>query len=92
MGFGVGSKVKRQSRHGNNLHPHSSGSILPLNLASDRPMQEKPLKTETTAPPPSDRKGKIIYGELGLGKYRKYSHSSAHSAMRVQCVHLVKSV
>ena len=37
MGFGVGSKVKRQSRHGNNLHPHASGSILPMNLASDSP-------------------------------------------------------
>ena len=33
-------------------------------------MQEKPLQTETTAPPPTDRKGKIIYGEFGLGKHR----------------------
>ena len=33
-------------------------------------MQEKPLKMETTAPPPTDRKGKIIYGEFGLCKYR----------------------
>ena len=40
------------------------------NLASDRSIQEKPLKTETTAPPPIDRKGKIIYGELGFGKCR----------------------
>ena len=40
------------------------------NLASDRPMQEKPLQTETTAPPPADRKGKIIYGELEFGKCR----------------------
>ena len=40
------------------------------NLASDRLMQEKPLQTETTAPPPTDRKGKIIYGELEFGKSR----------------------
>ena len=33
-------------------------------------MHEKPLKTETTAPPPSDRKGEILYRELGFGKCR----------------------
>jgi len=42
------------------------------NLASDRPMQKKPLQTETTAPPPTDRKGKIIYGEFELGKCRMF--------------------
>ena len=34
--------------------------IYQENLASDHPMQEKPLQTETTAPPPTDRKEKII--------------------------------
>ena len=35
------------------------------NLASDCPMQEKPLQTETTAPPPTDRKGKNKVGVYG---------------------------
>ncbi len=39
-GLSVGFKVRRLRRQGNNLHPHSSGSILPPNLASDRPMQK----------------------------------------------------
>ncbi|MCS2394770.1 MULTISPECIES: hypothetical protein [Bacteroides] len=39
-GLSVGFKVRWLRRQGNNLHPHSSGSILPLNLASDRPMQK----------------------------------------------------
>lgn len=34
--------------------------FFPLNLASDRPIQEKPLKTGTTAQPPTDPKGRII--------------------------------
>ena len=39
-GLSVGFKVRWLRRQGNNLYPHSSGSILPLNLASDRPMQK----------------------------------------------------
>ena len=39
-GLAVGFKVRRLRRQRNNLHPHASGSILPLNLASDRPMQK----------------------------------------------------
>ena len=39
-GLSVGFKVRRLRRQGNNLHLHSSGSILPLNLASDHPVQK----------------------------------------------------
>lgn len=62
-GFDVGSKVKRQSRHGNNLHPHASGSILPMNLASDSPTQ-KSLRKRKRPPRQPKTKGKNNKGSL----------------------------
>ena len=61
MGFGVGSKVKRQSRHGNNLHPHASGSILPMNLASDSP-RKRASANGNDRPGNRRRKGKTTRG------------------------------
>ena len=60
-GFDGGSKVKRQSRHGNNLHPHASGSILPMNLASDSPTQ-KSLRKRKRPPRQPTTKGKTTRG------------------------------
>lgn len=56
-GFDVGSKVRRLCRHGNNLHPHASGSILPMNLASDSSTQ-KSLRKRKQPPrhPPKKEK------------------------------------
>lgn len=47
--------------------------IYRKNLASDHPMQEKPLQTKTTAPPPTDRKGKnnIRVGRVGQVQERQ---------------------
>lgn len=60
-GFDVGSKVKRQSRHGNNLHPHASGSILPMNLASDSP-RKRASANGNDRPGNRRRKGKTTRG------------------------------
>lgn len=60
-GFDGGSKVKWQSRHGNNLHPHASGSILPMNLASDSPTQ-KSLRKRKRPPRQPTTKGKTTRG------------------------------
>lgn len=62
-GFDGGSKVKRQSRHGNNLHPHASGSILPMNLASDSPKQ-KSLRKRKRPPRQPTTKEKNNKGSL----------------------------
>lgn len=62
-GFDGGSKVKRQSRHGNNLHPHASGSILPMNLASDSP-KRKSLRKRKRPPRQPTTKGKNNKGSL----------------------------
>lgn len=62
-GFDVGSKVKRLRRHGNNLHPHASGSILPMNLASDSPTQ-KSLRKRERPPRQPKTKGKNNKGSL----------------------------
>ena len=62
-GFDVGSKVKRLRRHGHNLHPHASGSILPMNLASDSPTQ-KSLRKRKRPPRQPTTKGKNNKGSL----------------------------
>lgn len=60
-GFSVGSKVRRLCRHGNNLHPHASGSILPMNLASDSP-KRKSLRKRKRPPRQPTTKGKTTRG------------------------------
>ena len=59
----VGSKVRRLCRHGNNLHPHASGSILPMNLASDSP-KRKSLRKRKRPPRQPTTKGKNNKGSL----------------------------
>lgn len=61
MGLYVGFKVRRLRRHGNNLHPHASGSILPMNLASDSPTQ-KSLRKRKRPPRQPTTKEKTTRG------------------------------
>jgi len=66
------SRLQRQSKHGalcrlqgqaampfpDKSSSRFAASVFIGKTLSDRPMQKKPLQTETTAPPPTDRKGK----------------------------------
>ena len=64
-GLDVGFKVKRLCRFPTNLPLASLRAYLSGKPCIRPPRAKEPLKTETTAPPPTDRKGKNKVGVYG---------------------------